>query len=195
MEVPFWTEMVRSGVDPYWVAHAHGYESEHGDATWCFDRLGMTSTVLWDQWVVSIGGEHEDSYDPDFMIYNDVVVRDFRGNVWIYGYPKPDFPPTDFHSATLVSDEAIVIIGGLGYGEDREWWRTPVYSLSLDDMVIQSLPTRGEEPGWIFEHTAVHFPKGRIRLFGGKRIDEDGDTRPNKSEYELDLVSLEWRRL
>jgi hypothetical protein len=37
---------------------------------WCFSRFGRTVTTLPDGRYVYIGGEHEDSYDPDFAIYN-----------------------------------------------------------------------------------------------------------------------------
>ena len=81
---------------------------------WCFDRFGQSTTVLPDGREVLIAGEHEDYYDPDFFIYNDVVVRAPDGKVAIYGYSKEAFPPTDFHTATLLPD-SIVLIGSLGY--------------------------------------------------------------------------------
>jgi hypothetical protein len=59
-------------------------------------------------------GEHEDHYDPDFFIHNDVVVRTPDGEVAIYGYPTEVFLPTDFHTATLLP-ASIVLIGSLGY--------------------------------------------------------------------------------
>ncbi|KAJ4289991.1 hypothetical protein N0V88_006792 [Collariella sp. IMI 366227] len=40
----------------------------------CFQRFGRTETRLPDGRIVYIAGEHEDFYDPDFYIYNDVVV-------------------------------------------------------------------------------------------------------------------------
>ena len=64
--------------------------------------------------MICIAGEHEDYYDPDFCIYNDVVVLGLDGSVEIYGYPKDVFPPTDFHTATLVGDR-VIVIGRLGY--------------------------------------------------------------------------------
>ena len=69
---------------------------------WCFDRFGTSKTALEDGRTVHIGGEHEDFYDPDFHIYNDVIVVSSSGQVAIYGYPLEAFPPIDFHSATLV---------------------------------------------------------------------------------------------
>src|SRR5579864_1183506 len=64
---------------------------------WTFDRMGRTCNELPDGRVVCIGGEHEDSYDPDFCIYNDVVVFSPTDQIEIFGYLKEVFPPTDFH--------------------------------------------------------------------------------------------------
>jgi len=86
--------------------------------TWSFDRFGQSVTEMPDGRTVYIGGEHEDHYDPDFCIYNDVAVKYPDGAVDFYCYRKSDFPPTDFHSASLVGKK-IVIIGGLGYVEER----------------------------------------------------------------------------
>ena len=51
--------------------------SAYRDATpgpfWSWQRFGRTSTALPDGRVIHIAGEHEDSYDPDFCIYNDVL--------------------------------------------------------------------------------------------------------------------------
>lgn len=79
---------------------------------------------------VHIGGEHEDYYDPDFFIYNDVTVVGPDGSIKIRGYSRGVFPPTDFHSATLAGD-AILIIGRLGYPDQRVAGRTPVCSKKL----------------------------------------------------------------
>ncbi|CAN5677929.1 hypothetical protein BH11ARM2_BH11ARM2_20940 [soil metagenome] len=132
------------------------------------------------------------------MIYNDVIVRDMRGGVWIYGYPKEVFPPTDFHTATMFGDgsyeDVIFVIGGLGYPADREPWRTPVYRLRLSDLIMQPLDTKGEEPGWIFKHQASH-TDGKIEIVGGEKIDVSGRTSENKDRYQLNLLTLEWKRI
>lgn len=157
--------------------------------------------MLLDRWVVSIGGEHEDWYDADFMIYNDVIVRDFHGGVHIFGYPKDVFPPTDFHTATLVGEldynpdfheVGIYIIGGIGYKEDREWWRTPVYELDLRTMEIHAREFRNEEPGWIFEHEATLIEPHLIRVKGGKKLNEQGEIVPNDRVFDLDLINRCW---
>ena len=69
---------------------------------WCFERFGQSSNELPDGWVVLIAGEHEDYYDPDFFIYNDVVVKHLDGRIDIYGYPRELFPPTDLDRKSVV---------------------------------------------------------------------------------------------
>src|SRR5687767_503933 len=113
LHVPLWEELVRSGETAYAAGTRYGSRAPTRDAGWCFDRFGMSRTRLPDGRIVCIGGEHEDHYDPDFFIYNDAIVIGPGGAVEIYGYAPDAFPPTDFHSATLVGD-AIYVIGGLG---------------------------------------------------------------------------------
>ncbi len=50
--------------------------------------------------MICIAGEHEDHYDPDFCIYNDVVVLDLDGSVAIYGYPEEIFDDFLYDPAT-----------------------------------------------------------------------------------------------
>ena len=118
-------------------------------------------------------GEHEDYYDPDFYIYNDVIVLGPVGQIDVYGYPKEVFPPTDFHTATVERDR-IIIIGGLGYSENRRPCDTPVYSLDLRQYRISQFRTSGEMPGWISKHEACYDPKGIITIKGGQVIYEYG---------------------
>lgn len=197
--------MVQSGWNAWSMAERNGIEGLDRDPVWCFDRFGTSHTLLGGRWLVSIGGEHEDGGDPEFMIYNDVIVRDFNGGVHIFGYPRDVFLPTDSHSATLIGeldpfsimlgdihDVQIIIIGGLGYHEDREWWRTPVYELNLKTMEIQPREFRNEEPGWIYKHEATLIEPHRIRVKGGKRIDESGKSVPNDRIFDLDLTDRSW---
>lgn len=76
---PFWKTMVGRGSAQAWDArNVFGLkimdESPGPQAVFCFHRFGRTETRLPDGRIVYIGGEHEDFYDPDFYIYNDVVV-------------------------------------------------------------------------------------------------------------------------
>jgi ankyrin repeat protein len=87
MNFPFWRAMVACGQTAY-HARAHFDQGRLDDgAVWCFDRFGKSFTELADGRVVEIAGEHEDHYDPDFCIYNDVIVHHGDGNFEIYGYP------------------------------------------------------------------------------------------------------------
>src|SRR5262245_28223962 len=164
---------------------------------WTFDRMGATETELPDGRLIRIGGEHEDYYDPDFCIYNDVVVIGPTDQIEIYGYPKEVFPPTDFHTATFTGDH-IIIIGCLGYMDDRRPGYTPVYSLDLSEYRFTKIETSGKMPGWIFKHEASFDLERTITIRGGKTNEEqDGEIRfrHNVEEYALDIRSGTWRRL
>ncbi|KAF2123192.1 hypothetical protein BDV96DRAFT_562093 [Lophiotrema nucula] len=154
---------------------------------WCNSRMGQSLTKLPDGTVVEIGGEHEDFYDPDFMIYNDVIVHgpNFTATgltgkeikpYAIYSYPEDVFPPTDFHTATYVPDlNAIFIIGCLGYGGKKskastERGETPVYRLDVGTWKITKVDTAGEGPGWIRSHMASLECGEEIRV-SGKEVD------------------------
>ena len=120
---------------------------------WSWQRFGRTSTALPDGRVIHIAGEHEDCYDPDFCIYNDVVVEYAGGRREFYLYPKDVFPPTDFHSATLVGRE-IILIGSLGYHDLRRIGETQVLKLDTRTLRIEPVATTGAAPGWISDHIA-----------------------------------------
>ena len=63
---------------------------------WCFDRFGQSTTTFPDGRMVLIAGEHEDHYDPDFYIYNDLVVGREGGEKTIFGFPRSTFHPPTF---------------------------------------------------------------------------------------------------
>ncbi len=159
---------------------------------WCFNRFGRTVTYLPDGRRIIIAGEHEDSYDPDFYIYNDVVVVEKDGSMRILGYPGEHFPPTDFHSATLLGD-SILLIGNLGYGEFRRPGDTQVLRLDLATMEFACVETYGENPGWISGHDAW-LNGASIVIRGGKIQHEDG-LLENFDSWRLDLTSGQWTRL
>lgn len=159
----------------------------------CFRRFGRTVTQLPDGRVIYVGGEHEDWYDPDFCIYNDVVVETLDGDYDIHIYPADVFPPTDFHTATLVGDR-IYLIGGLGYQDHRQEGVTPVYVLDTANLAITPLDTFGDNPGWIGRHAAaLDDGGGSLRLAGGVVL-VGGRLDPNKHTYRLDLASGVWSR-
>lgn len=169
-----------------------------GGPIWCFDRMGQTRTELADGRTVCIGGEHEDYYDPDFYIYNDVVILGPDDQVEIYGYPKAVFPPTDFHSASLVGDR-IVIIGSIGYQGERRPGFTPVHCLNLSSYQIEPLKTHGQPPGWIHKHEAeVDASGASITLRNGTVEEQKGGERvfrQNLEEYRLHLADGRWEKI
>jgi hypothetical protein len=164
---------------------------------WTFDRMGATKTELADGRVLFVAGEHEDFYDPDFYIYNDVVVLEPSGKLAIYGYPKEVFQPTDFHTATVIHNK-LFIIGGVGYKEARHVGQTPVYILDLSSYSIAQLQASGDRPGWIHDHEANVDSEGNIVVRGGQIVRErDGKQvfRRNFDDYSLDVCRRIWRRL
>jgi len=197
MVIPFWHAMLRSGVDA-WCAphHFERHPERHEAAVWCARRFGQSITFLADGRVIQIAGEHEDWYDPDFCIYNDVFVHHPDGCFEIYGYPEAVFPPTDFHTATLAGD-TIYVIGSLGYDHQRTPGTTPVFALDTRTLRISRVDTRGENPGWIHRHRAILAPGNRIRLFGGRVEHEagSGSCTINRDAFELDLERHVWTRV
>ena len=178
-------EETKSSIDPF----------EDG-ATWCFDRYGQSETQLPDGRTVFIAGEHEDDYDPDFYIYNDVVVINADESVEIYGYPESVFPATDFHSATLINN-GIVIIGCFGYPEQRLVGQTPVYFLNLTDFSITKIETQGIPPSWLYEHTAVFsIDQQHIIIEKGLLVREKKPySIENIDVWQLSLNDWTWQRL
>ena len=198
MDVPFWREMVKLGWGAYGARRQYqdtDYDWESRKPVWCFSRFGQSITQLPDGRVIEIAGEHEDGYDPDFCIYNDVVVYDGLGNFQIYGYPRDVFPPTDFHTATLV-DDWIYIVGNIGYQDERIVGKTPVYRLNCTTFAIELVITTGECPGWISHHYAVVRDR-QIHISGGQiYVIEQGKPSglDNQTDYILDLNECCWYR-
>lgn len=207
----FWEYMIRQRRTAWWARKNFGIkaafganpaastyrENAHGPV-WCFTRFGRTVTQLPYGNLLYIGGEHEDSYDPDFCIYNDVVTEDANGNIVIRGYSKDVFPPTDFHTATLVRGE-VWLIGSLSYVDLRREGETQVLRLDPDTLEIEAVETTGDTPGWISSHEA-RFVRGRneIVVWGGKVWEtRDGELSlyDHAGAFALSLDSLEWRRI
>lgn len=212
MHMAFWEWMIRGGEDVSKVrkdpkfggfgpCHARGLfkasSAREDGPVWTFSRYGATRTQLADGRVVCVGGEHEDFYDPDFCIYNDVVVFTPSNQVEIYGYPADIFPPTDFHTATLAQN-ALFIIGSLGYQDSRHPGETPVHVVNLSGYGISKMRTSGEAPSWIYGHEAYFDPGGVITIRGGRVTrDHKGKqvVRRNFDDYSLNVRSGIWQRV
>ena len=220
---PLWTWLARNPeVTAYAVRKRFDLDDREGYPGWCAHRFGQSRTELPDGRVLVIGGEHEDGYDPDFFIYNDVWVitpaapraaSDAEGlddddddaarpigaddTVEIHGYPPGVFPPTDFHTATLAG-ERVIVIGSIGYHRERGR-RAQVLALDPATLAITRVETRGDDPGWLSKHTAALSADGAsIVVRGGQREITVADAtkfRENADEYALDLRTHAWRRL
>lgn len=170
---------------------------------WCHQRMGQSQTLLPDGRTILIGGEYEDWYDPEFCIYNDVIVirpnngvrddSENRANIEIYSYPKALFAPTDFHTATLVGNY-IYIIGALGYPSDRRYSHTPVYRLDIHTFKIEEVATRNSM-GWIYKHNAA-LKDNQIVVTGGQYLlDIDSPIMDNLDTWALNLNTLIWKNI
>jgi hypothetical protein len=192
-----WEWLIKSGLQAYPANKKfNGPDSTEAGPCWCFARYGQTLTVLPDGRKVMIAGEHEDYYDADFYIYNDVVVLHPSGEVEIFGYPKDIFPPTDFHTATLMGSQ-IILIGSLGYSKERRHGATPVYLLNINDFTISPQSTTGDQPGWIHKHSAALSETGSILVKQGmlERNTEDRTLVENIDDWSLNLSNWRWERL
>lgn len=197
LDNPLWHWLVRTRHSGYCANEAFkGPSSFSAGPVWCFDRFGKSETTLPDGRVIHIGGEHEDFYDPDFYIYNDVIVVDPDGRIEIRGYTRDVFPPTDFHSATLAGN-TLFIVGGLGYRGQRVAGRTPVFRLNLETMTIAPMETSGEAPGWIYRHSARISDDGcAIVVHGGAVwLSDERTMRDNIDEWSLDMATGRWTRV
>lgn len=200
MDFPFWQDMIRTGGNAYSARtkYQDNQPFTQPGTVWCYERFGASLTALDDGRFVQIGGEHEDYYDPDFFIYNDVVIHDGHGDFQIYGYPADVFPPTDFHTATLCRD-GIYIVGCLGHKNQRQPGFTPVYRLALETWQIEPVKTTGDLPGWIHNHHANYDPeRNTLQIAKGQiHVDSEGAAQlvPNEHQFELNLAQLQWHRI
>jgi hypothetical protein len=135
--------------------------NSYSNPIWTNDRELETCTTSSDGTIVQIGGEHEDFYDPDLMVYNQVIVfhRDVAGKLDIYGYPEAVFPKIDVHTATLVAGlNAIVVIADMSAPQvNRDIAANggaPVYLLHLGRWKMEKRVTSGEGSGVIWKHVA-----------------------------------------
>ena len=194
MAEPFWEGMIRSGISAYEAGCLFG-ATRDDSPIWCAKRFGQSITFLTDGRIVQIGGEHEDWYDQDFCIYNDVFVHQPDGAIHIFGYPETLFPPTDFHTATLVGDQ-IYVIGSLGYQGTRRYETTPVYRLDTNSFQIEAVKVHGKPPGWIYRHRAILRNQDEICIVGGEIVTGDGSEETHISNdrcFILDIKHLTWR--
>jgi hypothetical protein len=140
---------------------------------WNVYRFGMSRTTF-DHKIIYIAGEHEDYYDPNFYIYNDVIVIDANHDVRIYSYPVTAFPPTDSHCAVRIHDH-IWLIGSIGYSYSERHSRgltIQVCRLHMPTMKMEIVPTSGEQPPWM-DFSTIHRQNKKSNTC---TLQEDGTT-------------------
>lgn len=146
---------------------------------------------------LTIGGTQDESGFPDFCVYNLVVVEHPDGRVEFFGYPEDVFLPTSKHTANLVGDR-VLIVGNDGYKENSEIGTTPAHWMNLCDLSIQSFPTSGEIPGWIFGHSSVVTPDSKCLEVSDGQVVEfiagEKRCRYNFDDYLLHLDEGRWER-
>ena len=197
MNNPVWEWLIQTRLSAYQAnTLLNGPPSTQAGPCWCFDRFGQSRTELPDGRVALIGGEHEDYYDADFYIYNDLVLTSDSALPEIYGYPLDAFPATDFHSATLI-DNAVLLIGNLGYPEHRQAGVTQVLCVDLPTLRISKFESTGDNPGWIHDHTATLADDGSAILLHGGKVDLcDGTSLvENIDDWCLKVGTWRWERL
>lgn len=201
---PVWEWLFQGRIDPY---HAHvRFKSPlarifrridfPSEPRWAGCRMGQSCTRLSDGREFWIAGEHEDYYDPDFYIYNDVIVRHPDQRLQIFGYSTSDFRPTDFHSATAFDNDcSILIMGSIGYPDDRREGVTQLYRLNTGTLHVSELQTTGDAPGWIHKHQAALSADGRSVVVQRGQVWSGAEFLENIDEWSLDLTELRWTRL
>ena len=189
-----WTWLIETEAWPH-SAHEAAGNGEKQSPGWCFSRYGQSETQLSDGRTLYIGGEHEDFYDEDFYIYNDVIVKFPDGSIATLGYPEDIFPPTDFHTATEVGND-VFVIGCLGYPEQRQSDATKVYVLDLASYSIRPFEVEGEQPPSIYKHSARYSAEqNAIFCEGGKSTHlPTGETVENIATWRLCLGSGGWTK-
>lgn len=196
MTNPFWVWLIEDGVSAYRANEAFdGPRSEEAGPCWSWDRYGRSETTMPDGRVISIGGEHEDFYDPDFYIHNDVVVADPSGRREVLCYSEEAFPPTDFHTATLAGHR-IVVIGSLSYPHLRKEC-AQVLVLDTHSYAFDRINTSGASPPWLHKHSAELSGDGKTIVVRGGLIHNPQwpSLIENIDDWLLDLGEWRWERL
>lgn len=155
-------------------------------------RMGQSVTELPDGTKVSIAGEYEDYYDPDFKIYNDVMIQKMNGEIQLWHYPIEQFPPTDFHTAYYDQvTHSIFLIGNLGYPENRKEDSTQVLRLNLNTLEIEKLECFGNIPSWLHHHEMKVINQHELEFSNGHVIKNKKYLR-NLYTWRLNIRTLEW---
>lgn len=192
-----WSWLIEQNLSGYEAHQVLGTKMKNKKSPcWSFNRFGQAEVELANGSKVFIAGEHEDHYDEDFFIYNDVVVQTPDNKLTIYCYPEDVFPPTDFHSATVMGDE-VYIVGCLGHPESRKLGEVPIYVLDTNTYSIKCLESHGTKPDWLHDHRAELSKDGDALLIEGGKVLHKSENYiiDNIDSWRFCLKSGEWHQL
>ncbi|KAI8147028.1 hypothetical protein BJV82DRAFT_552909 [Fennellomyces sp. T-0311] len=143
-------------------------------------------------------------------LLSNTVLYDNRWTVidtstWAYSYPDISNPPSPRvdHTATLIPDGKIIIIGGLVYSRNVT---DPSGQYSLNPVSMSSLlkfdaagsqwlnvTATGNIPAPRGGHSAVLSSDGSsIIVFGGGTIDDEGEFKTLNDIFVLELATMRW---
>lgn len=194
----FYTEMIITNASPSkvnWQFENDKYvpdKKKKYPRLWTNNRLGQTITELKDGRTIFIGGEYEDFYDPFFYIFNDIIIYEPNGEKKVLLYPYKDFPPTDFHTATLIGNQ-IYIIGRMGF-DIPEDGSTPVYILNTDTYKLRELKIRNKIDGCVNSHQSELTSNGII-IHSGKILAKNKNMTVFTEKYLLNIKESRWIKL
>lgn len=159
------------------------YDFAYFNIQWNYYRLGSSYTKLPDGRIIMIGGEYDDYYDPNFFIYNDVIVL-ANDKITIYEYPTETFPATDFHKALLI-DNYIWLFGSIGYNSStKKQERIQVCRLDINTMKMELIKTIGDSPLWM----CFREPHQKCYLQGSNEV----IIEHTKNKWMFNITTLVW---
>jgi hypothetical protein len=122
-------------------------------------------------------------------------VSDAAGRIEIFGYAQEAFPPTDFHTASLIA-HPIIVMGKLSNPPNRKE-RAQVLLLDTGSYVFDRVDTNGAGPPWLYKHTAELVDEGDAILISGGLIDDPNlpSVVENIDDWRLDTHTWRWDRL
>ena len=108
------------------------YNKVFKNPVFTFNRGLNTQIKLDDKRTINVGGVQEEVDDPDYFIYNDIIVLDRNNNVTIYAYPEEIFPCI-VNPKLEVQDDFLIITDGARYKNDGLKENMKYHKLTDDD--------------------------------------------------------------